>query len=254
MAVINVARTDTFEQQRLKINEMGSQLFNISAGGSDLSTGNLKLGDGTVSSPSLSFVNNGTLGLYKSSQTGFGFVSENKNIINFSETEVVSFKDILIRQKILTTAGISTLNGGLGFDPGTFTNITLTGGSGLAGTANIEVVGFEGSITNNGNGYLVGVFEEIALTGGNGTGAIVSFDVSGIDGVVTNAGSGYTDDSYADLAVTNVSGSGTGATVNLDVAENIVTTATFTGGSGYNQGDVISAAIPGGSGFEFTIT
>jgi hypothetical protein len=56
MPAINVARTDTFEKQRLKINEIGSQIFSISEGGSDLSTGILKLGNGTRSNPALAFV------------------------------------------------------------------------------------------------------------------------------------------------------------------------------------------------------
>ena len=47
MPAVNVARTDTFEQQRVKINEIGAAIFNVTAGGSDLSTGILKLGDGT---------------------------------------------------------------------------------------------------------------------------------------------------------------------------------------------------------------
>lgn len=256
MPAVNVARTDTFEQQRLKINDMGAQLFNISAGGSDLSTGNLKLGDGTVQDPSLAFVNNTTLGIYKSSLTGFGFVSENKNIIDFSETEIISFKDINVRQKILTTSGTGVSNDGSGYDAGTFTDIDLLGGSGLAGAANITVVGFEGTITNKGEGYVVGSFEDIVLEGGNGSGATVTFDVAGIQGVITDAGSGYTDDIYADQAATNVSGSGTGAVFNsIEVVSGAVVNAQIQiPGSGYNQGDVLSASIPGGSGFEFTIT
>ena len=65
MPAVNVARTDTFEQQRVKINEIGNQIFTVTAGGSDLSTGNLKLGDGVVSAPSLAFVNDVSLGIYR---------------------------------------------------------------------------------------------------------------------------------------------------------------------------------------------
>lgn len=79
MPAIQVARTDTFEQQRQKINQIGSAIFNISAGGSDLSTGNLKLGNGTVSNPSLSFTSDSSLGLYKSNSKTIGYVSDGKN-------------------------------------------------------------------------------------------------------------------------------------------------------------------------------
>ena len=66
MPAINVARTDTFEQQRVKINDIGSQIFSITQGGSDLATGNLKIGDGTISSPSLAFASEEKLGIFKS--------------------------------------------------------------------------------------------------------------------------------------------------------------------------------------------
>ena len=55
MPAINVAKTDTFESQRVKINQIASAIFNVTAGGSDLSTGILKLGDGTKPLPSLAF-------------------------------------------------------------------------------------------------------------------------------------------------------------------------------------------------------
>ena len=252
MPSINVARTDTFEQQRVKINQIGTQIFNISAGGSDLATGNLKLGDGTVTTPSLSFTNNDSVGFYRSSLSGFGFVSENKNVLDFTEERVVSFKDFLIRQKILTNSGIGITNDGSGYDVGSFQGVPLVGGSGLSATGNIVVVGFEGSITDTGEGYSVGTYEGIELAGSaTGTGAIVDFDVAGILGVVTNPGSGYANGSYADLAV---SGGGSGATVNLEVVNGGVVNPVFTGGTGYNQGDVLTATIPGGSGFQFTVT
>ena len=53
MPAIQVAKTDTFETQRQKINQIGSDIFQVTAGGTDLSTGNLKLGDGTRQSLSL---------------------------------------------------------------------------------------------------------------------------------------------------------------------------------------------------------
>ena len=55
MPAIQVAKTDTFETQRQKINQIGADIFQVTAGGTDLSTGNLKLGDGTRQSPSLAF-------------------------------------------------------------------------------------------------------------------------------------------------------------------------------------------------------
>ena len=65
MPAINVAKTDTFESQRVKINQIASAIFNVTAGGSDLSTGILKLGDGTKPLPSLAFSNEPSLGFYR---------------------------------------------------------------------------------------------------------------------------------------------------------------------------------------------
>ena len=93
MPAINVARTDTLEQQRVKINDIGSQVFSITAGGSDLSTGNLKLGDGTIIAPSLAFQNEGTLGLFRSSVQTISFVSDSKFVFDISRDNLTSFKD-----------------------------------------------------------------------------------------------------------------------------------------------------------------
>ena len=86
MPAINVAKTDTFELQRQKINTIGQQIFSVTEGGSDLTTGNLKLGDGTLAAPSLSFASDNTLGVYKPSTSLFGLAVSNKRIINFGLT------------------------------------------------------------------------------------------------------------------------------------------------------------------------
>ena len=85
MPAVNVARTDTFEQQRVKINEIGNAIFNVTAGGSDLSTGILKLGDGTRFIPSLAFTSDSELGLYKPNQDTIGFVANTKKLFDISD-------------------------------------------------------------------------------------------------------------------------------------------------------------------------
>ena len=103
MPAINVARTDTFEKQRVKINEIGAQIFNVTAGGSDLSTGNLKLGDGSVSVPSLAFVNDATLGIYRNGAGVLGFTSNSKKLSDLSSKNVKYYRDFVIEKNSLDT-------------------------------------------------------------------------------------------------------------------------------------------------------
>ena len=215
MPAINVAKSDTFETQRQKINEIGSILSNISAGGSDMQTGNLKLGDGTKLAPSLSFSSDTSLGLFKPSLKAMGLASGSKRIIDFRETEVVSFKDIIVQNKTLSSAGISITNVGLNYDVGSY-GVALIGGTGLGGTADINVTEFLGSFTVVGAGYNGGSFGVLAQ-GGNGTGAELNFDVDPVDGNISNAGSGYKFGNYTNVPLTNVSSSGANATADIDV-------------------------------------
>jgi hypothetical protein len=83
------------------------------------------------------------------------------------------------------------------------------------------------------------------------SGAVFSFNI-------TNAGSGYTPGTYNNLTATG--GTGTLLVVNIVVgAGGTVTAVVVSGtgtsytGTGYSAGDVISAAIPGGSGFAATV-
>jgi hypothetical protein len=78
--------------------------------------------------------------------------------------------------------------------------------------------------------------------------------VDGINGVtLTDAGGSYTNGSYYSVSLTG--GTGSGATADIVVAGGVVTSATiFNKGYGYAVGDVLSASIPAGSGFEITVT
>jgi hypothetical protein len=236
MPAIQVARTDTFEQQRQKINQIGSTLFSITAGGSDLSTGNLKLGDGTRTSPSLAFVSDPGLGIYKSDDNTIGYVSDGKKIADFSPTAFYNFKDFIIRKSVLTSSGLSVLDSGTNYDPGSYTNIPLLGGTGDEATVDITVTEFTGTITNSGSNYIEGSFTNIDLINGSGSGANVSFDIEGIEGFISNNGSGYIPGTYSSVPLTG--GSGTGSTANITITGETILSGTITsGGSGYTQNE-----------------
>lgn len=166
MPAIQVARTDTFELQRQKINQIGDQIFSISQGGSDLSTGNLKLGDGTRSAPSLGFVNDVKLGMYRPSLGVLGFVAAEKNILDLSIEGGKWYNNYKLVKKVLTSSQITIAAPGQNYDAGSYSDITLTGGSGQFATGDITVTGAEGTITNGGSGYEPGQYNGVSLTGG----------------------------------------------------------------------------------------
>jgi hypothetical protein len=232
MPAVNVARTDTFEQQRVKINEIGSQIFAVTSGGSDLSTGNLKLGDGTVSVPSLSFVSDASLGLYKPTNSSLGFVSASKKLLDLELDAATSYQDFVVQQRKLVANGFSTISLGSNYDEGTYTDIPVIGGTGQNATFDITVVGFGGSITNNGSNYLGGQFLTVGLLGGSGTNATCNFDVDALSGSITDAGSAYAPGTYTNVPLTG--GSGTGAEATVDITGTAAIGGSITqGGTGY---------------------
>jgi len=267
MPAIQVARTDTFEQQRQKINQIGTSLFNITAGGSDLSTGNLKLGDGTRIEPSLAFVSETDLGIYKPSLSTIGVVSNGKKTIDFSNTGTYSFKDFIVeRRKLLDSpSSFTVVDYGSGYGAGTYTDVNLIGGTGTGATADFTVIEYDGEITSSGRGYKEGQYIGINLTGGLGTGATASFIVRGVTGLILNEGNNYVPGTYTNVPLTG--GNGTGCLATIFVASpgagtpggNITSvTITSNGNNNYNTGDILSVSNSslGGSGsdFQFEIT
>ena len=265
MPAINVARTDTFELQRQKINQIGARLFDVTGGGSDLSTGNLKLGDGTVLAPSLAFDSDATLGLYKADTKTLGFVSTSKRVLEISDTEVTCIQNFNLTQEQLRTDGLTILNAGSNYEGGTYANIPLTGGSGVAGEATIVVTPYGGSVTNNGAGYIPGSYGQgsggILLSGGSGitVNAEASFDVDGIAGTILNTGSNYAVGASV-AAVPLTGGNGTGAEADIVTGTNgeVVDVTIVDNGTGYLNGDILSVnpnfdSAGTGSGFQYRV-
>ena len=256
MPAINVAKTDTFERQRQKINQIGDQIFNIAQGGSDLSTGNLKLGDGTRVAPSLGFVNEPKLGVYRTSLGVLGFVAGEKNVLDLSLEGGKWYNDYKLVKKELITSQTTITAGGQNYDAGSYSDVTFTGGSGQFGTGDITVTGAEGTLTNGGSGYEPGQYNGVALTGGNGSGLTVSITVDDTEISLTNGGSGYADGFYSAIPLTG--GNGSGAEIGFSVGSGAITAVTLSDpGSGYTNGDVLSVdpAFDGvGSGINFAVT
>jgi hypothetical protein len=257
MPAINVARTDTFEQQRVKINEIGTQIFNVTAGGSDLATGNLKLGDGTVAIPSLAFTNEPELGIIRPTNNTIQYVSDGKKLLNIASSSTTFFKDVILQKNGLSTQGVFIVSGGQNYEGGTYTNVEIVGGTGTGALSSITVENFGGSITTDGEGYLQGNFSNVNMVGGSGAGTTVTFSVDGIANGTVTPGSGYTDGVYS--GVNLIGGNGNGAVAEIVVITGAVNTVSFSNeGSGYQNGDILTANtadIGGtGNGFNYEIT
>ena len=237
MPAIQVAKTDTFETQRQKINQIGADIFQVTAGGTDLSTGNLKLGDGTRQSPSLAFTTDEKLGIYKAGTTTLGFVALEKKLIDISATDVKYYKDIIVQQKKLEDSGLLIQDVGSGYDAGSYTEIPVLGGTGDNALLDIVVVDWSGSITQQGKNYVPGTnYTGIALVGSaTGSEATCNFEVPALDGDISNAGSAYAPSVYSNVPLTG--GNGTGAEAEITVTgTTTLPTTVQTPGSGYVDG------------------
>ena len=237
MPAINVARTDTFEQQRVKINEVSNQIFNVAQGGSDLSTGVLKLGDGSINTPSLSFTNDVDLGLYKVDIGTLGVVGGGKKLADFTPTGYKTYGDSFVQKNFLVSGDIALTNAGSLYEAGTYEDILLTGGTGRNAAATVVVLSFIGDITNAGAGMLAGSFSNVPLQGGSGSSTTASFTVLGIEGTITNNGSGYIENSYSNVSITGGNGSGAVGSVIVDSNGQVTQITIDDSGTGYSLGE-----------------
>jgi len=253
MPAINVAKTDTFEIQRQKINQIGNQIFNISQGGSDLATGNLKLGDGTRTAPSLAFTSDSSLGIFKSETSALSYVASGKKLSTFSSSAVYSFRDFIVQKNVLNPSEISLISSGSNYDPGTYDDVPVVGGSGEFATLNVVVTSYTGTFTNIGQNYTVGTYTGIPIIGGSGSGAIATFNVDGIEGFISQTGSSYNPGVYSNVPITGGSGSGAEATIEITGDANIVGSISNSG-SGYAEGAYSAVSVYNAPTQTFTLT
>ena len=237
MAILrNVAKSDTFEKQRQTINQIASDLFAIGGGGSDLSTGLLRLGDGTRTEPSLAFVNDTSVGVYRPGTKTLAFVSDGKKLQQIQNESSLFFRNLVLQKNILNTDGLLITDQGQDYDPGSYEDIPVIGGTGQAATLNLTVSPYNGS-TTSGSGYIFSgeslgtpTFNNVELVGGSGSGIVVTltFASGGFsETVINDYGDGY---QFGD--VLTVPGQVTGYSGTINDEETTVTGAVPAGVTG----------------------
>ena len=164
----------------------------------------------------------------------------NEWYISLSEANYQMFTGVF--GSILTGSILSPGTGS--YQNNTFTAQALTGGNGTGAQATIVVTGNEVSsvtITAQGTNYQIGDVLSATLPGT----AITT-------GIIANPGTGYTDGTYDAQALTG--GGGTGAQASITSLGGVITAVVISDpGVGYSPGDALSALVPGGTGFSYTV-
>jgi hypothetical protein len=216
MAVLrSVAKTDTFETQRQKINLIAQDVYDYTSGQSSITVFKTEYADGSLTSPSLTFESDITLGIYKDGAQRLGFAGGGKPVLSLSPTGSYFAQNLYTEKRSLSTANIQITNNGSGYAEGTYSDINVLGGTGTGAKATITV-DVNGSvsdviITDGGYSYVIGDDLTVAPQGisNDPTGRVVELSL-------ITSGQTY----VSGLNVPTTGGSGTGLTVDITASVN----------------------------------
>ena len=214
----------------------GSQLsnsFTISAGGSGYT-------DGTyLNVPFVNSSGSGTNGTGNITVSGGAVtaVAVQTGGGGYTTSDVLTFAGDDLTVAVINTLSIA--GAGSGYANGSYTNVSLVGGTGAGATADIVVSGNAvtgATINGAGTNYLVGDTLTFANNdvGGTGAGLIDTLTISA-------QGTGFTNGNYTGIALSG--GTGSNATADIDVQGGYIASAVINNkGTGYSATDVLSVA------------
>ena len=105
------------------------------------------------------------------------------------------FEAVLNEQEARITS-VTISSGGVGYT--SVPTLTFVGGGGINATLTADIQSIAGTISGAGSGYTPGTYQNVSFTGGSPTTiATADFSVPGFQGSITNGGSGYLDGSYS---------------------------------------------------------
>jgi len=246
----NVANTDTLENQRKIVNLIAEDLYNYTSGAQTVAVLKTVYADGSLTSPSVAFQSDVSLGIYKDGAQRLGFASGGKPVLSLSPTGSYFAQNLYAEKRSLSTQNVQITNGGSGYLPGTYQGINVIGGTGTSATATVTV-GLAGvvdqvNIVNGGYGYVVGdnLTVSPAAISSTPTGTVISLNL-------TNGGKTYN----SGLNIATTGGGGTGLTVDVTASDNgVPTTLGFlNGGQYYTTSQNVSTTGGSGSGLTLDI-
>jgi len=155
-------------------------------GGTSVFGETIKISDGTIKNPSITFENQSGIGIYKDAidtEQNFAIKTAGGKAAKFSKTDIIAYKDL---KNVLQQIDTYSLVGGSGFTVGTYYNIEFEGGSGSSAIGDI-IIAFSVALSSGGGGYLPATgtetYSAIDITGGSGAGATAEVTVT--DGSIT---------------------------------------------------------------------
>ena len=145
----------------------------------------------------------------------------------------------------------STISGVSGTSPITFT-ITFPSASDTSTGSSTVALTFITPTTETGT-----VRSVVTAINNNAQGEVSSIRtgmLTAVNNLTITGGSSYISGTYYRIALTNVTGTGSGALANITVTGDSITAVDLVyAGAGYSVGNIVSAVLPGGSGFNIPV-